>query len=219
MIAKDCSSHGIIKIRLDEVDDVNFYGRIAKDQSVGHDPPAAPADLHRPRLSRHLSLHRHCRQESPQSPISQTYFQCSGSETLKSGSVRQSYGSGSFYHQGKRVRKTLNSTDLWLFHDFVSPVTCLSTVTVGRNHHSRLHEARLYFFTNGADWIANSFSEHREKQTSQSKTIEKMLKNYYTSERLQGLPGLTYPNCSIPIPALTLTSLWIVNLALTGIGA
>ncbi len=37
-------------------------------------------------------------------------MQCCGS-----GSVSQRYGSGSFHHQAKRVRKTLIPTSLWLF--------------------------------------------------------------------------------------------------------
>ncbi len=42
-----------------------------------------------------------------------TYRQCSGS-----GSISQRYGSGSFYHQAKIVRKTLIPTILWLFLTF-----------------------------------------------------------------------------------------------------
>jgi hypothetical protein len=37
-----------------------------------------------------------------------------------SGSVSQSYGSGSFYHQAKTVRKTLISTVFLLLYDFLS---------------------------------------------------------------------------------------------------
>jgi len=37
-----------------------------------------------------------------------------------SGSISQMYGSGSFYNQAKKVRKTLIPTDLWLSFDFLS---------------------------------------------------------------------------------------------------
>ncbi len=97
--------------------------------------------------------------------ISQFYFQCSGSETLNSGSVRQRYGSGFRILLSPRVRKTLNSTDLWLLHDFVSPVTCLSTVTVGRNHHSRVHEeapiSQTYFQCSGSGTLKSGSVRQR----------------------------------------------------------
>jgi hypothetical protein len=35
-----------------------------------------------------------------------------------SGSIKQRYGSGSFYHKEKMVRKTLTPTVLWLLFDF-----------------------------------------------------------------------------------------------------
>ncbi len=37
-----------------------------------------------------------------------------------SGSISQRYGSGSFYHQAKPVRKTLIPTAMWLLFDFLS---------------------------------------------------------------------------------------------------
>ena len=37
-----------------------------------------------------------------------------------SWSISQRYGSGSFYHQAKILRKTLISTVLWLLYDFLS---------------------------------------------------------------------------------------------------
>jgi hypothetical protein len=43
------------------------------------------------------------------------------------GSVRQRYGSGSFYHQAKIVRKTLIPTVLWLLYDFLSLKWCKCT--------------------------------------------------------------------------------------------
>ncbi len=37
-----------------------------------------------------------------------------------SGSIRQKYGSGSFYRQPKIVRKTMIPTALWILFDFLS---------------------------------------------------------------------------------------------------
>ncbi len=52
------------------------------------------------------------------------FKQCCGSRSVHvfgpSGSVSQRYGSGTFYHQAKIVRKTLISTVLWLLYDFLS---------------------------------------------------------------------------------------------------
>jgi hypothetical protein len=38
----------------------------------------------------------------------------------RSGSISQRYGSGSFHHQAKIVRKTLIPIVLWLLYDFLS---------------------------------------------------------------------------------------------------
>jgi hypothetical protein len=43
-----------------------------------------------------------------------------GNQCCGSGSISTRYGSGSFYHQAKIVRKTLIPTVLWLLYDFLS---------------------------------------------------------------------------------------------------
>ncbi len=43
-----------------------------------------------------------------------------GSPGSRSGSVSQRYGSGSFCHQAKIIRKTLIPTVLWLLYDFLT---------------------------------------------------------------------------------------------------
>ncbi len=45
---------------------------------------------------------------------------CFGTPGSGFGSISQRYGSGSFYHQAKRVRKTMIPTVLWLLYDFLS---------------------------------------------------------------------------------------------------
>ncbi len=45
---------------------------------------------------------------------------CFGTPGSGFGSISQRYGSGSFYHQAKRVRKTMIPTVLLLLYDFLS---------------------------------------------------------------------------------------------------
>ncbi len=79
----------------------------------------------RPKAARHQQQVSRCGRTS----FCTCYSQCCGSEFGSnphvsgppgSGSISQRYGSGSFYHQAKIVRKTLISTVLWLLFDFLS---------------------------------------------------------------------------------------------------
>ncbi len=66
-----------------------------------------------------------------------------------SGSVIYSYGSGSFYHQAKKWRKTLISAVLWLLCDFLSlKKWCKGTVKKKKNIKTKI----VFFLSYEGHW-------------------------------------------------------------------